>query len=121
MRAQIYSNGWMRIFLAMITAFALCQAAQGADLHKLERTTTQVATSSSHGVRTAAKLPPRGTTKAQARARLGDPVRIHGAIGQPPIARWDYANYVLYFENNRLLDVVIPGQPVPLVHEDQLR
>lgn len=121
MRTQIYSNGWTRVFLAIIMAFILCQAAQGADLHALERTTAPVADNSDRAARAVPELPARGTSMQQVRARLGAPLRAHAAVGKPPITRWDYSNYSLYFEHNLLLDAVIPGQPVPLVHEDQLR
>lgn len=99
----------------------LCQPAQAADLRIQVRDTGATATSLHGTAQTWPELPPRGTTMAQVRARLGNPLRAHPAVGQPPITRWDYVHYVLYFERNLLLDIVKPNDPVPLVHADQLR
>ncbi|HLQ85481.1 MAG TPA: hypothetical protein VK110_04945 [Salinisphaeraceae bacterium] len=66
------------------------------------------------------RLPRRGTSMQQVLARHGEPQTRHAAIGEPPITRWDYAKYSLYFERNLLLHAVVPGDPVPLQHKEQL-
>jgi hypothetical protein len=37
---------------------------------------------------------------------LGKPDEKLNAVGHPPITRWVYTNYILYFENNVLLHAV---------------
>lgn len=63
----------------------------------------------------ALQTPPRGITKAQVRARFGDPRAEFPAVGEPPISSWDYDNYRVYFEGDLVLHSVLKGsaQPVP--------
>jgi hypothetical protein len=55
----------------------------------------------------AAERPKRGSTMSTVQSRYGEPVNRHAAIGQPPITRWDYAQFAVYFENDRVLHAVI--------------
>ena len=49
------------------------------------------------------KLPTNGMTQAEVRARFGDPERSHAPVGDPPITRWDYAGWSVYFEYDKVL------------------
>jgi hypothetical protein len=40
-------------------------------------------------------------------SRYGEPVTRHAAVGLPPITRWDYAQFAVYFENDHVLHAVI--------------
>ena len=55
----------------------------------------------------AAESPKRGSTMSAVQSRYGEPVTRHAAVGQPPITRWDYAQFAVYFENDRVLHAVI--------------
>jgi hypothetical protein len=56
----------------------------------------------------AAKAPPsRGTTMAQVEQRFGAPVERHAAVGQPPITRWVYADFIVYFEYDHVVHAVV--------------
>lgn len=68
----------------------------------------------------ALNLPPRGTTKDEVLAEYGQPVKKHPAVGDPPITRWDYGQFSMYFEYNLFLHAVVPSDPEPLVHKNQL-
>ncbi|MCC7200922.1 MAG: hypothetical protein IT483_15535 [Gammaproteobacteria bacterium] len=50
--------------------------------------------------------PDRGATMAQVEARFGAPLAVRGPVGQPPIARWEYAGFVVFFEHDRVLHSV---------------
>jgi hypothetical protein len=52
-------------------------------------------------------VPGRGMTMDQVEARFGDPKEKIPAVGDPPIARWNYGWYTVYFERNIVLDSVI--------------
>ena len=57
-------------------------------------------------------LPSRGLTMAQVEARFGAPAqRLDPRGGQkrdwPPIHRWVYPGYTVYFERTRVIDVVL--------------
>jgi hypothetical protein len=53
--------------------------------------------------------PARGATMATVEAKFGAPQNRHEAVGTPPISRWDYAGFVVFFENNRVIDSVATG------------
>ena len=55
----------------------------------------------------AVERPNRGSTMSAVQGRFGEPVTRHAAVGQPPITRWDYAGFSVYFENDRVLHAVI--------------
>ena len=51
-------------------------------------------------------MPLRGTSMDQVRARFGAPQTIKTAVGQPPITRWVYAQYTVYFEHSHVIHSV---------------
>jgi len=51
-------------------------------------------------------LPARGTSMAQVEARFGAPAERDAAVGQPPIARWVYPSFVVYFEYSHVVHAV---------------
>ncbi len=52
-------------------------------------------------------LPPRGATMDQVRARYGEPARVLPAVGEPPITRWVYDGFTVYFEHDRVISSVV--------------
>jgi len=40
------------------------------------------------------------------RASFGEPDKIVSAVGDPPITRWQYPEYVVYFEYDRVITSV---------------
>ncbi|MCB1560900.1 MAG: hypothetical protein KDI75_07375 [Xanthomonadales bacterium] len=60
----------------------------------------------------AMNLPARGMSMAQVERQFGAPVSKRGAVGggsekQPPITRWVYADYTVYFEHSHVVDAVL--------------
>lgn len=55
--------------------------------------------------------PDRGMTMQQVRAKFGEPVREHPWVGDPPITRWDYADYSVFFEHEYVLESVVHRKP----------
>ncbi len=39
----------------------------------------------------------------RSQGRYGEPTKRHAAVGNPPITRWDYPQFSVYFENDRVL------------------
>lgn len=63
-------------------------------------------------VRQASKsqLPENGLSKSVVEATFGAPVKRHEPVGDPPITRWDYETYSVYFEYDLVLySVLAPG------------
>lgn len=50
--------------------------------------------------------PSRGMTMAAVEARFGEPASRHAAVGQPPITRWDYGDFSVFFEFERVVHAV---------------
>jgi hypothetical protein len=55
----------------------------------------------------AGERPHRGSTMAQVEGQYGAPSNRHAAVGNPPITRWDYPQFSVYFENDRVLHAVL--------------
>jgi len=55
---------------------------------------------------TRSERPASGLTKAEVEARFGAPSRMIAAIGDPPISRWEYPTFTVYFENERVIHSV---------------
>ncbi|MEQ1439599.1 hypothetical protein AAG565_09560 [Fontimonas sp. SYSU GA230001] len=73
-----------------------------------------------------ANLPMRGLSQANVLHAYGEPLKRHPPAGgghprQPPITRWDYDGYSVFFENNIVIDVVVKDAPKPLHNVDELQ
>lgn len=55
------------------------------------------------------ELPARGASMAKVEERFGAPKARHAAVGQPPITRWDYENFSVYFEYQHVVHAVAHG------------
>jgi hypothetical protein len=58
---------------------------------------------------TTVERPARGVTMSAVEAKFGAPQTRHAAVGKPPITRWDYAAFSVFFENERVIDAVAVG------------
>lgn len=53
-----------------------------------------------------ANAPGNNMTMSEVRASQGDPDAILEGVGDPPITRWQYPEYVVYFERDRVITSV---------------
>ena len=51
--------------------------------------------------------PARGTTMHSVEAKFGAPAQRHEAVGEPPISRWDYQGFTVFFERDRVIHAVV--------------
>lgn len=51
--------------------------------------------------------PARGSSMVDVKAKFGAPSQEMPSVGQPPITRWEYPGYVVFFENDRVLHTVL--------------
>lgn len=51
--------------------------------------------------------PTRGMTQARVEATYGAPQSRKAPVGDPPISRWDYTKFVVYFEYDRVIHAVM--------------
>jgi hypothetical protein len=55
---------------------------------------------------TRSQRPNRGETKARVEERFGAPTRMVTAVGDPPISRWEYPSFIVYFEYDHVIHAV---------------
>ncbi len=55
----------------------------------------------------AREMPRHGATKERVESEFGEPRERRAAVGDPPITRWDYEDYSVYFEHDRVLRTVL--------------
>lgn len=63
------------------------------------------------GARDPGTMPANGMTREQVRERFGQPSNRRAPVGEPPISSWEYADYVVYFEHDRVLHSVVKHRP----------
>ncbi len=61
-----------------------------------------------------AAVPKRGLTMGDVEKSFGAPATRHPAVGggsprQPPITRWDYNGFSVFFEHDRVIHAVVNG------------
>jgi hypothetical protein len=56
---------------------------------------------------TAASRPKSGTSMAAVESTFGAPTEKHAPVGDPPITRWDYPGFSVYFEHQLVLHSVV--------------
>jgi hypothetical protein len=71
------------------------------------------------------QLPAKGSSMAAVSREYGEPRVRHPAVGgdspkHPPITRWDYEGYSVFFENQHVVDAVRPDAPTPIAHREDL-
>ncbi|SDS04336.1 hypothetical protein SAMN05216271_1026 [Halopseudomonas sabulinigri] len=59
----------------------------------------------------ATSLPQRGASFDAVLRGWGEPAKRHAAVGQPPITRWDYNGFSVYFEYSHVIDSVRQHTP----------
>ena len=59
----------------------------------------------------AVSTPVTGMSMTTVEAQFGTPAKQFPAKGQPPITRWEYEQFVVYFEGNTVIHSVVRFQP----------
>lgn len=84
----------------ILTLLALCAAATAsADTLLLEGISMDGAT--------AAQRPARGMSMDTVEARFGAPSARISAVGEPPISRWEYPGFIVYFEHSHVVHAAV--------------
>jgi len=70
--------------------------------------------------------PPRGASMSEVVKEFGEPAARHAPVGggkrvHPPITRWDYPDFSVFFERKLVIDVVVKGVPMPIQNKDELQ
>lgn len=51
--------------------------------------------------------PSRGMTQASVESKYGSPSAVKAAVGEPPITRWEYTDFVVFFEHDKVIHAVL--------------
>ncbi|MBT8102131.1 MAG: hypothetical protein KJO95_04130 [Gammaproteobacteria bacterium] len=51
--------------------------------------------------------PARGMTQSSVQSKYGSPVSVRAPVGDPPITRWEYQEFVVFFEYDRVIHAVV--------------
>jgi len=51
--------------------------------------------------------PTRGMTQASVESKYGSPASVKAPVGDPPITRWEYTGFVVYFEHDKVIHAVL--------------
>lgn len=65
-------------------------------------------------------MPVRGDHRNLVLERFGLADEEHPAVGKPPITRWDYREFSVYFENERVINSVLHYHPSHPAQEPSL-
>jgi len=106
------------MFRASLIVIATCcaQAAYAEVLTLPQGSSAQTATLS---------LPERGERMAAVQSRFGAPSKRFAPVGgdkpeHPPITRWDYRDFSVFFERELVIDAVVKEAPKPLRNTEAL-
>jgi len=58
---------------------------------------------------TTVQTPSRGMPMSAVESRFGAPVSKHESVGKPPITRWDYQGFSVFFEYDKVIHAVAIG------------
>lgn len=89
----------LRSKLPLLAALALCAAVQADEL------TTPPAPEAGQQV----NVPARGMSMEKVEAQFGAPAERLPAVGEPPITRWKYPGFEVYFEHRLVIHTVVIG------------
>ena len=54
--------------------------------------------------------PSGGMSMDQVQKKFGEPTMRHATVGKPPITRWDYPQFSVFFEGDRVIHSVVVGE-----------
>ena len=90
--------------LRILTVIALLSGVFGvANAQNLDMKDTSPAWNVEH--------PASGMTAESVEAKFGAPDAKMAPVGDPPITRWEYRNFVVFFEYDRVIHAVIKRKP----------
>ncbi|MGH8529056.1 MAG: hypothetical protein ACRETN_04320 [Nevskiales bacterium] len=71
-------------------------------------------------------LPRRGASMGEVEREFGAPGERHPPVGggspkHPPITRWDYERFSVFFERKHVISSVVRDAPAPIYHREELQ
>ena len=85
-----------KLLLVLSLVMAMGVGAQNLDMSATDRS----------GTFDAPGKPTRGMTQQAVEASYGAPQNMRAPVGDPPITRWEYAGFVVFFEYDKVIHAV---------------
>jgi len=101
-----------RITLAGLVALSLALGANWAGASNDRQTTGDILLIEKVMEGMLRDLPGNGLTMAEVEQRFGSPIERSSAVGEPPITRWTYGDYSVYFEHSLVIESVLHHEAV---------
>ena len=98
--------------------FLLASSVSYADVLRMEESTRTIVMEAPIDF---VATPTRGMSMDSVRNAYGEPKESYPAVGQPPISRWDFEKFHVFFEHNMVLHAVVPNQPLRIDHQEELQ
>lgn len=114
-RNRLFALSAFTAILTLIIPIAASAQNEAGSVQRVDRLIIPVGSQSRD--RPHAQLPHRGMTANGVLNAYGEPLTRIPAVGEPPIGRWEYAEFVVYFENDRVLHAVVPFRKDPSLSE----
>ena len=86
-----------RLLIPVVFGLLVGAGSSGADTLLIERVQNARAST----------LPLKGSTMATVEASFGAPESKHAAVGRPPITKWVYPAFSVYFEHQHVINAVV--------------
>ncbi len=97
----------------LLKLFILPALVLGVSLNPAQAETLAMPEKADSGVETySIDLPGRGMTMVDVEKRFGPPGKKEDEVGDPPITRWIYEDFIVYFEYQFVIHAVATG-PTP--------
>jgi hypothetical protein len=94
--------------LLMSAVFAVGASLAGLAQADIVAVDNGIAVKESDGI-----APARGMTMSQVASKFGAPATKVPAVGNPPISRWEYPGFVVYFERDHVIHSVVSESGAP--------
>ena len=101
------SNRNIALIVLVGISFLGPQAALASEENTPGRTSGDVLLIESIQSAPAIQTPGNGISMASVRQQYGDPISEGSSVGDPPITRWEYEGFSVYFEHDLVLHSVI--------------
>jgi len=86
---------YLALFAAAILGALSTAYAESLIVENIDKTSASLTTS-----------PNRGMSMDTVESKWGAPAQKRAAIGEPPISRWEYSNFIVYFEYSHVIHAV---------------
>lgn len=93
--------------LSHITAAGLLLLGLSANLSAEEIIMPEAEATTPEAAEYSVKLPGRGMSMEMVQNRFGEALEKYSAVGEPPITKWTYKNFSVYFESEFVIHAVV--------------